>query len=164
MAETFVAHVLLTLDAPRAKVWEALVDPELIRQYMPVTDVISDRRVGGQIVWLMEWQGKPLKVRGTIRRFETESVLEYDHTLPMPRSSSREHPRRGDNRVTIELSDDEPGTQVSVTEDDHATTRELGHSTGIRGRAGAYPATSGVMTGRVSQRIVCERSGQSLVP
>jgi uncharacterized protein YndB with AHSA1/START domain len=31
MAETFVARVSLTINAPRAKVWDALIDPEKIK-------------------------------------------------------------------------------------------------------------------------------------
>ena len=126
---TLVAHVALTLDAPRATVWAAQVDPELIRQYMRVTNVISDWREASPIVWLMEWQGKPSAVRGTIRRFDTDRVLAYDHTLPMSRTSDRDH-SSADDRVTLKLSDDGPYTRVSVTEDHHATSRELDHSTG----------------------------------
>jgi uncharacterized protein YndB with AHSA1/START domain len=32
MAETFIAHVSLTINAPRAMVWDALVNPEKIKQ------------------------------------------------------------------------------------------------------------------------------------
>jgi uncharacterized protein YndB with AHSA1/START domain len=127
---TLVAHVSLTVDASRATVWAALVSPDLIRRYLPATDVISEWREGSSIVWLMEWQGKPMEVRGTIRRFDTDRVLAYDHGLPISRASVRDHSRRADNRVTIELSDDGPHTRVSVTEENHLTSRELDHSTG----------------------------------
>ena len=39
MAEAFVARVSLTINAPRAKVWDALVDPEKIKQYILASDV-----------------------------------------------------------------------------------------------------------------------------
>ena len=39
-------------------------------------------------------------------------------------------PRLADNRVTIELSGDGTWTRVSVTEDNHATARELDQANG----------------------------------
>src|SRR6185503_19045112 len=46
MAETFIARVSLTINAPRAKVWDALVDPEKIKQYILASDVVSQWREG----------------------------------------------------------------------------------------------------------------------
>jgi uncharacterized protein YndB with AHSA1/START domain len=50
MAETFVARVSMTINASGAKVWDALVNPETIKQYMPVTSVVSEWREGSAIV------------------------------------------------------------------------------------------------------------------
>ena len=36
MAETFVAHVSMTINASRGKVWDALVNPETMTRYMVV--------------------------------------------------------------------------------------------------------------------------------
>ena len=59
MADTLVAHVSMTINAPRAKVWDALVDPEKIKQYILVSAVVSEWREGSSIVWKSEFQGKP---------------------------------------------------------------------------------------------------------
>src|SRR2546425_5764097 len=44
MAETFVGHASVTINTSKAHVWDALVNPEKIKQHMPVTSVVSDWR------------------------------------------------------------------------------------------------------------------------
>jgi uncharacterized protein YndB with AHSA1/START domain len=130
MADTFVAHAALTINAPRAKVWDALVNPETIKQYMPVSDVISEWREGGPIVWTSEFLGKSFQVRGTILRLEPERLLEYDHSRPIFRASEVTKSTENYLRVTIELNDDGAQTKLSVTERNNMNRRELEHSEG----------------------------------
>jgi|SRR2546423_14496591 len=129
MAETFVAHVSILIDAPRAKVWDALVNPEKIKQYMPVTSVVSEWRQGSSIVWTSEFLDKTFEVRGTVLRLEPGRLLEYDHSRPIFRSSGA-HSAANYQRVTIELSDEGAQTKLSVTERDNMNPRELEHSEG----------------------------------
>jgi uncharacterized protein YndB with AHSA1/START domain len=130
MAETFVARVSMTINASGAKVWDALVNPETIKQYMPVTSVVSDWGEGSPIVWKSEFQDKPFEVRVTVVRVEPGRLLEYDHSLPIFRSSGVAHAAETCQRVTIELRDDGGRTHLSVTERANKTKRELDHSEG----------------------------------
>ena len=129
MAESFVGHASVTINAPRAKVWDALVNPDTIMQYMPVTSVVSEWEAGSSIVWTSEFQGKPFEVKGTVLRFEPERLLEYDHSLPIFRPSGGGHSRE-DRRVTIELRDSEAQTHVAVIEQGNKNKREFEHSEG----------------------------------
>ena len=119
----------MTINAPRAKVWDALVNPNTIMRYMPVTSVVSEWEEGSPIVWTSEFLGKPFKVEGTVVRVEPDRLLEYDHSLPLFRSpgaaGSREH-----RRVTIELTESEAQTHVAVTEQGNKNKREFEHSAG----------------------------------
>ena len=130
MAETFVGHASVTINTSRAHVWDALVNPEKIKQYMPVTSVVSDWRENSPIVWRSEFQNKPFEVRGTILRSDPERLLEYDHSLPVFRASGHGHSSASHQRVTIELRDEGAQTHVSVTEQGNKTRRELDHSEG----------------------------------
>ena len=130
VADTFVAHVSMTINVSRAKVWDALVNPETIKQYMPVTSVLSDWREGGPIVWKSDFQGKPFEVKGWILRLEPERLLEYNHSLPIFRVSGATHSAENYQRVIIELRDDGAQTHLSVTEDGIKTKREFEHSEG----------------------------------
>ena len=129
MADTFAGHASVTINAPRAKVWDAFVTPETIMQYMPVTSVVSEWKEGSPIVWTSEFQGKRFEVKGTILRFEPERLLEYDHSLPIFRPSGVAHTRE-DRRVTIELRGSEAQTHVAVTERGNKNKREFEHSEG----------------------------------
>ena len=130
MSGTFVARVSVTIGASRAKVWDALVDPETIKQYMPVADVVSEWRAGSPILWTSEFQGKPFVVTGTVLRLESGRLLEYDHSRPIFRPAGAGRAPVTYQRVTIELSDEGTHTRVSVTERDNTTERELAHSEG----------------------------------
>jgi uncharacterized protein YndB with AHSA1/START domain len=50
MEQDLIAKALVTIDAPLAKVWAALVDPKAIREYMFGTNVVTDWREGSPIV------------------------------------------------------------------------------------------------------------------
>ena len=130
MAETFVGRASVTINTSRAHVWDALVNPEKIKQYMPVTSVVSNWRENSPIVWRSEFQDKTFEVRGTILRCDPERLLEYDHSLPIFRASERGHSSASYQRVTIELRDEGAQTYVSVTEKGNKTRRELEHSEG----------------------------------
>src|SRR5439155_1588823 len=76
MTEALVARVSVNINASRAKVWDALVTPGTIKQYMPVTDVDSDWHEGSPIVWRSEVQSKPFEIKGTVLRLEAGRLLE----------------------------------------------------------------------------------------
>ena len=45
-----ISKASISINVPVAKVWEALVTPETIKQYMFGTDVVSDWKEGGPIM------------------------------------------------------------------------------------------------------------------
>ena len=47
MDKPLIARASIHIDAPLAKVWEALVTPELITQYLFGTTAVSDWKDGG---------------------------------------------------------------------------------------------------------------------
>lgn len=120
-----VAKATTSIDAPAAKVWDALVDPASIKQYMFGTDVSSDWKEGGAITWKGEWQGKAYEDKGTIRRIEPGRVLEYTHFSPLaglPDAPENYH------TVTVELSGNGSSTNVALSQDNNPTDEEREHS------------------------------------
>ena len=57
--ERTVITVSNTVNAPVEKVWDALVNPELIKKYMFGAEVKSGWKPGDSITWKGEWEGKP---------------------------------------------------------------------------------------------------------
>ena len=68
MSKDFTAKSTIEINAPVSKVWEALVNPELVRQYLFGTEVDTDWKVG-------TWEGKPFEDKGTILEIEPEALL-----------------------------------------------------------------------------------------
>ena len=64
MNEKYVAQAKIIINAPVSKVWQALINPEIIKQYLFDTDVISDWQVGSPITYRGEWQGKAFEDKG----------------------------------------------------------------------------------------------------
>jgi uncharacterized protein YndB with AHSA1/START domain len=113
-----IAEAATTIDAPREKVWDALVNPLVIKQYMFGTEVESEWEVGSPIVWRGEWQGKPYEDKGVILQLETARRIQYSHFSPLSG-----HPDVPENyhTVTVELSDDGALTLVELSQDNNSS-------------------------------------------
>jgi len=125
MNKKFTAKATRTINAPPSKVWQALVNPEIIKQYLFNTDVISDWKVGSPIIYRGEWEGKPFEDKGEILQLEPEKVLSSTHWSPLAGV-----PDRPENyhTVTYTLSEKGDGTAVTITQDNNAKEDEKKHS------------------------------------
>ena len=125
MNDNYVAKAATTIHAPVAKVWQALVNPEIIKQYLFNTEVISDWKVGSPITYRGEWEGKAFEDKGEILEIEPEKVLKSTHWSPLsgvPDSPENYH------TVTYTLSAHDDSTEVTITQDNNATEQEKAHS------------------------------------
>ena len=120
-----VAEASITINAPVSEVWNALIDPDKIRQYFFGTTVVSDWKEGASIVWRGEWQGKSYEDKGVILKLEPGQMIRYSHFSPLSGQ-----PDRPENYhvVTIELSKEGQQTTVSLSQDNNATEEEREHS------------------------------------
>ena len=66
----------ITINAPVAKVWEALITPEITRQYMYGCDVISDWRIGSSVAWKGAADAV-IYVIGDLVAFEPNQLLSF---------------------------------------------------------------------------------------
>jgi len=125
MNKQFVANATTVINAPASKVWEALTKPELIKQYMFGTDVISDWKVGSPIIYRGEWQGKPFEDKGKILEMERERSLVSTHWSPlsgMPDTPENYH------KVSYRLKEMDGRTEVTLTQDNNANEKEKADS------------------------------------
>ena len=125
MNQNLIATASAVINAPRRRVWEALVDPKMIQQYMFGTQVVSNWREASPIVWKGKWQGKPYEDKGVILQFKPERTLEYSHFSPL--SGLPDLPENY-HKVTVELLDEGNQTRVLLTQDRNATEEERAHS------------------------------------
>ncbi len=125
MNRKFTAQATTTIHAPISKVWQALVNPEIIKQYLFNTNVISDWKVGSLILYRGEWQGKPFEDKGKVLEIEPEKLLMSTHWSPL--SGVPDLPENH-HTVTYTLSDKGDSTEVTITQDNNASEEEKEHS------------------------------------
>ena len=125
MNANLIARTSVTVNAPNAKVWDALVSPEAIKQYYFGTNAVSDWLEGSAISWKGEFKGKPYEDKGVILRLEPGKTFQYSHFSPL--SGQPEKPENYDT-VTIELSDEENQTHVSQAQNNNSTEKARDHT------------------------------------
>ena len=125
MNRGLIARASITIKVQVSKVWEALVNPDLVKQYMFGTTVVSDWNEGSPIVWKGEWQGKPYEDKGTILKIEKGRILQYSHFSPL---TGKPDVPENYHTVTIGLSTDGAQTIVSLSQDNNTTEEAREHS------------------------------------
>jgi uncharacterized protein YndB with AHSA1/START domain len=74
--EKFSAKSEALIDAPADKVWQALVDPNLVKLWLYGTEMsVSEWKVGGKITYKGVWEGKSYEDKGEILEIEPNKKL-----------------------------------------------------------------------------------------
>jgi uncharacterized protein YndB with AHSA1/START domain len=123
--KSFFATAAITINAPNSKVWEAITDPGLIKQYMFGTEVITDWQVGSSIIYKGIWEGKTYEDKGKVLKIETGRLL-----ISTFWSSLSGLPDIPENYKTVryELSPENEGTKLTISQDNNASKEEANHS------------------------------------
>lgn len=125
MNGTYIAEANIWIDAPRSKVWEALTNPELIKQYLFGTEATSNWQVGSPITYKGIWDGKGYEDKGEVLENEPERRLVS--TFWSSLSGVPDLPEYYQT-VRYELTDEGNGTRLTVTQDNNATQEAAKHS------------------------------------
>jgi uncharacterized protein YndB with AHSA1/START domain len=121
MSRGFDAVKVVTIDAPRDKVWEALTDPEKVRQYMHGANLSTDWKAGSPVYWRGEWKGQQYEDKGEVLEVEAQTHLKYTHWSPL---GGGEDKPENYHTVAVDLAEDGGGTTVTLTQDNNATQEE----------------------------------------
>jgi len=124
-SKNLVANAETLVHARIEEVWDALVNPDMIKKYMFGSTVISDWKEGSQIVWRGEWKGKAYEDRGTLLKIIPLKLLQYSHYSPM--TGLADVPENY-HTVTISLKEAGDQTLVSLSQDNNATEADKEHS------------------------------------
>ena len=121
MANDFVAKASTTIQANAAEVWDALIDPAKIHEYMFGTNVSSDWKVGSPIIYKGVYEGKAYQDKGEVLKAEPEKILLMTHWSPL--SGTPDTPENY-HQVKYELSPENGGTQLTITQDNNSSEEE----------------------------------------
>jgi uncharacterized protein YndB with AHSA1/START domain len=112
----------ITINAPIAKVWDALINPEQTKKYMYGCEAISDWKVGSPLLWKGNYEGKEMIfVKGTIIDIKPEKLLKYTTFDP---NSTIADVTENYLTVTYELETVNGQTIFTVTQGDYNTVAE----------------------------------------
>ena len=125
MNQDFIAQASITINAPAANVWQALITPELIKQYLFGTEAISDWKVGSPLVYKGVWQGKPYEDKGKILQMEPEKLLVSTYWSDL---AGKPDLPENYNTVTYALSPAGDGTKLTITQDNNPSEESAKHS------------------------------------
>lgn len=120
-----ISKATVSTPTPINKIWNALIDPSMIKEYMVGTEVSSDWKVGSSIVWKGEYQGKKYEDKGEILKFEPKQILQYSHFSPL---AGKPDKPENYHTVTIELSPDGDQTAITLSQDGNPTEESVQHT------------------------------------
>lgn len=140
----------ISINAPAAKVWDALINPEQTKKYMFGCETVSDWKPGSPLLWKGHYEGNEMVfVKGTIVRIEEEKFLSY--TTFDPNSSIADVPENY-LTVTYDLAFTNGQTTLTVTQGDYATVAD-----GERRYAESYNGGAGWDPILVEIKKLCEQ-------
>lgn len=119
-----IAKAEIEINAPADSVWDALVNPSKIKEYMFGTNVSSDFKEGSEITWSGEWQGKTYKDKGVILQNIPEKILQYSHFSPL--TGEPDIPENY-HTVTIELTNKGEKTFLTLSQDNSPSEEARKH-------------------------------------
>lgn len=125
MNSTLTAKIETDINAPASKVWHALINPEMIKQYFFGVEVISDWKVGSPIVYRGEWEGNVFEDKGNILKLEPEKLLLCNYWSSF--SGLPDSPENYQN-VAYELTPLKEGTRLTITQDGIQSEESREHS------------------------------------
>jgi uncharacterized protein YndB with AHSA1/START domain len=125
MRKKFKAAMAISLNAPASKVWKALTDPSIIKQYLFGTEAESDWKKGSKITYRGEWEGKQYEDKGEIVDIVPERLL---HTTYFSSMRGKEDRPENYNNVIYDLKEDNGHTILTLSQDNIDSEEELLHS------------------------------------
>ncbi len=125
MAEDFAAKAEIVVNAPIERIWDALVNPKMIKQYLFGTEVSSEWKAGSAITYRGEWQGRAYEDKGTILE-----LIPHKRLVSTFWSSLGGLPDLPENynTVTWEIEGSDSGTKLSVVQDNNPSRESADHS------------------------------------
>jgi len=125
MENNFIAKASTTINAPASKVWAALTNPEMIKQYLFGTEAKSDWKVGSPITYTGVWQGKAYKDKGMILEIVPEKLMVYTYWSSM--SGTSDSPENY-QKLTNELVEADGKTMLTITQENAKDQNSADHS------------------------------------
>lgn len=105
----------VVIEAPAARVWKALTQPELVKKWQYGTDLMTDWHIGSPIEFRNEWNGEVFLQNGTVLQVDAPRILKYSLFAPRPGLEDRPENRF----VMVYRLDERAGlTELTIVQED----------------------------------------------
>jgi len=74
----------IRIQASARKVWDALTDPALVKQWQFGSDLLTDWREGSEIRFRNEWEGNVYEQWGSVMEVVQDRLIKYSLFAPRP--------------------------------------------------------------------------------
>lgn len=130
MNKELIVEKQVMIKAGPDKVWEALTNGEMIKQYFFGTEAISDWKVGSPLIFQGEWEGQIYRDKGNILVADPGTKLQYSYWSGF---SGLEDIPENYSLVTYQLEGTKEGTSLSISQQGFPSeeNREHGDSSWI---------------------------------
>jgi uncharacterized protein YndB with AHSA1/START domain len=115
----------LEINAPASKVWEALTNPDIVKQYFFGTNVKTDWKKGSPIIWEGEWEGKSYRDKGEILDIDPGKYVKYNYWSTM--SGTEDIPENYAD-ITYTLTENDGVTSLVITQGNIKSEESKSHS------------------------------------
>ncbi|PZX46497.1 uncharacterized protein YndB with AHSA1/START domain [Algoriphagus chordae] len=104
------------IKAPIEKVWDALINPELVKQYFFGSNQETDWTVGSKILWTGEHEGATYVDKGVVLEFIQNDKLSYSYLSSW---SGLDDKPENYLLVTFKVKPIEAGTELTITQSNY---------------------------------------------
>jgi len=125
MSKKLTAHASVKISAGKEEVWDALTNPDKIKQYFFGTNAISDWKKGSSLKFTGEWEGKTYEDKGTILDTQPGTLFRYTYWSSMGKLEDKPENYA---TVTYELVPAGDETVLNVTQNNISNQEAKEHS------------------------------------
>jgi uncharacterized protein YndB with AHSA1/START domain len=125
MATDKIINKTISINAPASEVWNALTNPDIIKEWLFGTKVVSSWKVGTPILFTGNWQGTDYVDKGSILQFDIEKVFQYNYWSGF--SGLPDSPENY-SVLTFKLNPEGNATLLTLTQTNFATETMYEHS------------------------------------
>lgn len=125
MDKKLVLKKEIHIQAPVHEVWRAITDPAIIKKMFFGSDVESDWKEGGPLVFSGEWEGKKYEDKGVILKMVPGKLFKYNYWSNL--SGTDDIPENYAD-ITYQLEEDGQHTRFLLTQEGFKDKDALEHS------------------------------------
>lgn len=121
MNKELISKSSIDINASSPKIWEALVEPEIAKEYFFGAKIVTNWKVGSPISFKGEFKGNKYEEKGTLLNVELNTQLQYSHW-----SNFDGLPDEPENyrTWTFDIMEKDGLTQLSISEDNIPTEKQ----------------------------------------